>query len=65
MNNINNLSIINPYIKLYDKDENNRDINIYKLNNCQFYETNILYPNVLIKCNYGNINPINEAIINQ
>jgi hypothetical protein len=62
MNIIKNLLTINPIIKLYNKDENDREINIYKLKNCQFYKTNVFYPNVLVKNDDGIINPINEAI---
>ena len=62
MNVIKNLLSIKPIIKLYNKDEYDREINIYKLKNCQFYKTNVFYPNVLLKNDNGIINPINETI---
>jgi hypothetical protein len=56
------LQDLKPFINLFVKDENDREINIYHLNNVQFYQNNTYYPNVLLDSDYGVIDPVNETI---
>jgi len=52
-----------PFKKLFESDNNGREINIYKLHNVQFYENNIFYPNVILKSEKNDIKPINETVL--
>jgi hypothetical protein len=40
---------IDPYKQIFSIDENNREINIYKIENCTLIGHNLYYPNVLLK----------------
>lgn len=57
--NIEYLSIDNGF-NFLEKDENNREINIYTLNNCIFDGINLHYPNALIYSNEKLFLPVNE-----
>jgi hypothetical protein len=52
-----------PFKKLYDVDDNLREINIYEVYNSQFFTGNIYYPNVIMNTDNGILNPINETIL--
>ena len=47
---------------LFEKDENNREIKLYKINNSHPTGTNLYYPNVLLKP-YNNTNYIDANYI--
>jgi hypothetical protein len=53
------------FLKLFEKDENGRDINIYQLKNVVGVGTNLIYPNILFYSldNNNLITPINEKIM--
>ena len=50
---INYFKKLNIFKTLFEKDENNREINIYKVNNCNITGINLYYPNILVY-NYEN-----------
>lgn len=60
--NMKNLVDIKPYRKISVKDENDRDINIYKFNNVQSYG-NGFYPNCFFKSNNSIINFSTEKVM--
>lgn len=61
---IKNLNNLTPLIKLYNKDENDREIFIYKVSDAYTISESIFYPNVLFFCNESDIlKPINEDIM--
>jgi hypothetical protein len=58
-----NLNDLTPYITLFERDSNGREINIYKLVGTQFYEDNIYYPNVIVRSEDKDVRPINETVL--
>ncbi len=60
--NMKSLSDINPYKTIFGKDDNDRDINIYKFDNVQSYG-NGFYPNCLFKMNNSIINFSTEKVM--
>ena len=63
MNIIKNLVDLSPFMNIYQKDENDREINLYKVRDVKFMENKDLYPNVLLSTYEGTIRPINETIM--
>ena len=63
MNVIKNLVDLNPFMNVFLKDENDREINLYKVRDVKFMENKDLYPNVLLSTCEGTIRPINETIM--
>jgi hypothetical protein len=57
------LNNLTPFKTLFESDNNGREINIYKLHNVQFYENNIFYPNVILRSEKNDINPIKEMVL--
>ena len=51
---------LNMFKNIFLKDENEREINIYKCNDCTFTGINLYYPNVLINTNNQLILPLLE-----
>jgi hypothetical protein len=51
------------YISLFDSDDNERKIDIYKLHNCYVTGHNCHYPNAMLRCNGNVYNPIDEIIM--
>jgi hypothetical protein len=61
--NIQNINSLPIYSKIYETDENHRQINLYYLNNAIVCSDSFVYPNLLLKNNDSYINPINETIM--
>jgi hypothetical protein len=57
------LNNLTPFKTLFESDNNGREINIYKLHNVQFYKNNIFYPNVILRSEKNDINPIKETVL--
>jgi hypothetical protein len=49
-----------PYLQFLEKDVNDREINIYKFNNCSLTGYNLYYPNVLLKTENNLLLPLLE-----
>jgi hypothetical protein len=63
MINIKNLSDLIPFKNVFQKDENDREINLYKIGSVKFIKNKNLYPNVLLSTSEGFIRPINETVM--
>lgn len=58
-----NLNDLTPFKTLFTCDLNGREINVYRLPNTQFYEGNLLYPNVVVRTEGVDVKPINETVL--
>lgn len=58
--NISHFKQLDVHLNLFSKDNNGREINIYKLDNCIPVGINLFYPNVLLKTNDYAILPLLE-----
>lgn len=55
--------IFEKVLTLFDKDVNNREIIIYKLENSSLASNSIIYPNILFKSKDQIVTPLNEKIM--